>query len=54
MIQVYPTWGRVCEGQFINNQLNGFGRVFDSDENISLGFWQDGEIHGYSKRLLEG
>jgi hypothetical protein len=40
--------GYIKEGQFgHNNELNGFGRLFKFNGDMSTGWWKEGLLHGY-------
>ena len=51
--------GSLLEGQFVGNQLNGFGRklVVSKDNpkyNYMIGNWVDGVFKGYGRTLQDG
>jgi hypothetical protein len=35
-------YGYICEGQFLNGQINGFGRIFYFDGDYYIGENKDG------------
>ena len=34
------------EGEFVNGKLNGFGRIYDREQNCQIGFFKNGHPHG--------
>ncbi len=41
--------GSISEGQYLNDNLNGFGRSFWSDGNYYIGEFKDHYYHGKGK-----
>ena len=43
----------VEEGQFVGNELDGFGRQLKSDGHYAMGHWQCGRLHGYAMKVTK-
>jgi len=46
----YYEYGYVEEGHFVNNKLNGFGRLMRNSGYLAVGYWSDfWVLNGYAK-----
>jgi hypothetical protein len=50
-IELGKASGILQEGQFRNNELNGFGRCISSDSTMAIGFFKNGLLHGFARRV---
>lgn len=46
--------GRIEEGNFNDNKLNGFGRIMEDNKTDVIGHWKDEMLRGFCKRTLNG
>jgi len=47
-VTVFPTGG-VCEGEFLNGELHGYGSLEYKEEDIYTGMWKNNVKHGYGE-----
>ena len=40
------------EGQFKNDELNGFGRKIWSSKHCTVGWYRSAKLHGYSRTIF--